>query len=68
MTEAGFYSYRLGIQAQQLFDPKTPYGRLLATLKDALDPNHVVAPGRYLAPAGNRPATIEALQKFVAAR
>ena len=49
MTEAGFYSYRLGIQAKQLLDPSTSYGRLLSTLKDALDPNHILAPGRYLA-------------------
>ena len=51
MTAAGFYSYRLGIQARQLLDPSTSYGRLLTTLKNALDPNHILAPGRYLAPA-----------------
>jgi 4-cresol dehydrogenase (hydroxylating) len=51
MTAAGFYSYRLGIQAKQLLDPSTPYGRLLAGIKDALDPNHILSPGRYLAPA-----------------
>lgn len=51
MTAAGFYSYRLGIQARQLLDPTTPYGRLLASIKNALDPNHILAPGRYLAPA-----------------
>lgn len=51
MTKAGFYSYRLGIQAKQLFDTATPYGRLLRRLKDALDPNHILAPGRYLAPS-----------------
>lgn len=56
MTAAGFYSYRLGIQAKQLLDPATPYGQLLATLKDALDPNHILAPGRYLAPA---PSSVE---------
>jgi len=61
MTESGFYSYRLGIQAQQTFDPESAYGRLLASLKDALDPNHVVSPGRYLAPAGS-------LHKIAAAR
>ncbi len=51
MTEAGFYSYRLGIQAKQLLDPSSSYGRLLTSLKNALDPNHILAPGRYLAPA-----------------
>ena len=49
MTDSGFYSYRLGIQARHLFDPETAYGRLLATLKTALDPNQILAPGRYLA-------------------
>jgi 4-cresol dehydrogenase (hydroxylating) len=51
MTAAGFYSYRLGIQAKQILDPNTAYGRFLNNLKNALDPNHVLAPGRYLAPA-----------------
>lgn len=51
MTAAGFYSYRLGIQAKQLLDPTSSYGRFLANLKDAVDPNHILAPGRYLAPA-----------------
>jgi 4-cresol dehydrogenase (hydroxylating) len=50
MTEAGFYSYRLGIQAPPLFAPETDYGRLLARLKQTLDPNQILAPGRYLAP------------------
>jgi 4-cresol dehydrogenase (hydroxylating) len=50
MAKAGFYSYRLGIQAKQLLDPSTPYGKLLASLKNALDPNHILAPGRYIAP------------------
>jgi 4-cresol dehydrogenase (hydroxylating) len=68
MTEAGFYSYRLGIQAQQLFDPKTAYGGLLATLKDALDPHHILAPGRYLAPVESLQTTGEVLKKFAAAR
>lgn len=68
LTEAGFYSYRLGIQAQQLFDPETAYGRLLATLKDALDPHGVLAPGRYLAPDGSLQKTGEILKKFAAAR
>jgi 4-cresol dehydrogenase (hydroxylating) len=51
MTAAGFYSYRLGIQAKQLLDPMSSYGHMLTALKNALDPNHVLAPGRYLAPA-----------------
>ena len=56
MTAAGFYSYRLGVQARQMLDPTTPYGRLLASIKNALDPQHILAPGRYLA----APAAAEA--------
>ena len=68
MAESGFYSYRLGIQAEQRFGPDTAYGRLLATLKDAFDPNHVVAPGRYLAPAAGRTAKVEGWTDLMAAR
>ena len=49
LTHAGYYSYRLGIQAGPIFDPDKPYGRLLSALKDAIDPNQILAPGRYLA-------------------
>jgi 4-cresol dehydrogenase (hydroxylating) len=68
MTQAGFYSYRLGIQAGQLLNPETPYGKLLATLKDALDPNDVLAPGRYLPPVAKHPRTIEILKKIAASQ
>ncbi len=68
LTEAGFYSYRLGIQARQLFDPETPYGRLLAALKDALDPNQILAPGRYLAPAESLQKTGAVSKKFAVAK
>jgi len=64
MTAAGFYSHRLGIQAKQLVDPTTAYGKLLMTLKNAIDPNHVLAPGRYLAP----PATEVPERRFAGAR
>ena len=64
MTAAGFYSYRLGIQAKQLLDPTTAYGKLLMTLKNALDPNHVLAPGRYVA----TPATEVPEKRFAGAR
>lgn len=51
MTEEGFYSYRLGIQAGPQFDSESAYGRFLARLKEAVDPRHILAPGRYMAPA-----------------
>ncbi len=47
LMAAGYYPYRLGIQSQM----KTPYpeGRLavLEKLKETLDPNCVISPGRY---------------------
>jgi 4-cresol dehydrogenase (hydroxylating) len=46
-AEKGFYPYRLGIQAMgQLPRPET-YRNFIRTLKTAIDPNGVIAPGRY---------------------
>jgi 4-cresol dehydrogenase (hydroxylating) len=51
LTAAGYHSYRVGIQASDEIHEEsaseTSYATLLRTLKDALDPNGVVAPGRY---------------------
>lgn len=58
LTAAGFYSYRLGIQAKQLLDPTTSYGKLLAAIKNAVDPNHILAPGRYLAAPPAQPVPV----------
>lgn len=46
-TQAGFFPYRLGIQSMQHLQPAPGYAALLARLKDAIDPNHILAPGRY---------------------
>jgi 4-cresol dehydrogenase (hydroxylating) flavoprotein subunit len=44
---AGFYPYRLGIQSMLQSGHHDGYSALLATLKGALDPNSILAPGRY---------------------
>ena len=47
MTEHGYYSYRLGIQAMSELNSDDGYGGLLRTIKNAVDPHGVLAPGRY---------------------
>jgi 4-cresol dehydrogenase (hydroxylating) len=47
LTEHGYYSYRLGIQAMSESSGDDGYGGLLRTIKNAVDPNGVLAPGRY---------------------
>lgn len=55
--QAGYYPYRLGIQAMQDSAGTAAYGSVLGRLKAALDPNGVLAPGRYEAGAQARPET-----------
>jgi 4-cresol dehydrogenase (hydroxylating) len=48
MIEAGYLPYRLGLQSMgQLPPARDDSGAFFRTLKTALDPNHVLAPGRY---------------------
>jgi 4-cresol dehydrogenase (hydroxylating) len=45
---AGYPPYRLGVQSMSALPaPRDDHGALLARLKKALDPNDVLAPGRY---------------------
>ncbi len=48
----GFLPYRIGVQFRdRLIDPALPFWRLATTVKEAIDPHHIIAPGRYaLAP------------------
>jgi 4-cresol dehydrogenase (hydroxylating) len=46
-AERGFYPYRLGIQGMGRTDRPEAYRRVIHALKAALDPNDVLAPGRY---------------------
>jgi len=49
LNEQGYYSYRLGIQAMSELSSQDGYGGLLQKIKNAVDPNGVLAPGRYQA-------------------
>ena len=49
LCDAGYYPYRLGIQAMAKMPPRTAaYNSFFADLKSAIDPNGILAPGRYL--------------------
>lgn len=49
LTSAGYYPYRLSTHAMDKLPPPEPsYTKLLHTLKDALDPNGILSPGRYI--------------------
>ena len=47
LAEAGFYCYRLTSQSCSAMPASPGYDQMNRTLKDALDPNHILAPGRY---------------------
>lgn len=47
LTGMGYYSYRLGVQSMTEMSADSGYNRLLGTLKAALDPHGILAPGRY---------------------
>jgi len=49
LIERGYYPYRLGIQAMDLLNADKGRTAFLRTLKGALDPNNVLARGRYVA-------------------
>ncbi len=48
LIQAGHLPYRLGIQSMNSLPPiEDNYGTLMRTLKQTLDPNDILAPGRY---------------------
>jgi 4-cresol dehydrogenase (hydroxylating) flavoprotein subunit len=48
LLEAGYIPFRLGIQSMHsLPAARDDYGKLIADLKHALDPNYILSPGRY---------------------
>jgi 4-cresol dehydrogenase (hydroxylating) len=47
LSSRGFYSYRLGIQSMAAIRQAGGYERLVRSIKAAVDPNRVLAPGRY---------------------
>jgi 4-cresol dehydrogenase (hydroxylating) len=46
-TSGGFYPYRLGIRSMPRVLGERGYTGLIRKLKDAVDPNGILAPGRY---------------------
>jgi 4-cresol dehydrogenase (hydroxylating) len=48
LTSRGYYPYRLGIQSMGLLNSDRSRSEFLTSLKKSLDPNNVLAPGRYL--------------------
>jgi FAD/FMN-containing dehydrogenase len=53
LIERGYVPYRLGIRSVGLLpEPEDDYGELLQALKRTLDPNNILAPGRYGLEAG----------------
>ena len=48
LIERGYLPYRVGIQSmQQIISPDDPYWQTVRDLKQVLDPNHIISPGRY---------------------
>lgn len=48
LLNQGYFPYRLGIHSMDSLPPSLDsYGLLLRTLKQALDPNDILSPGRY---------------------
>lgn len=47
LNNEGYYPYRLGIQCMDQMKADNGYSRLLQTLKEAVDPNGIISPGRY---------------------
>ena len=57
MAEAGYFPYRVNIgQMPELLELRPQFFRLVSRIKEVLDPNNIIAPGRYcpLAKSNNR--------------
>ena len=48
LTAQGYYPYRLGIQSMDLLAADSARATFLNALKRAIDPNNILAPGRYV--------------------
>ena len=63
LAREGYHSYRLSVGAMNAMGAAGGYHQVLSSLKDRLDPNGVLAPGRYLAPtAPDKPGLAEGVQ------
>lgn len=48
LAQEGYYSYRLSVAAMPAEDDSGAYAAVLRGIKDTLDPNGILAPGRYV--------------------
>jgi 4-cresol dehydrogenase (hydroxylating) len=48
LAQHGYYSYRLSVAAMSAANDHGEYTAMLRGIKDALDPNGILAPGRYV--------------------
>jgi 4-cresol dehydrogenase (hydroxylating) len=61
-AEAGYYSYRLSVGAMGAMGHGGSYTKLLHGFKQMLDPNGILAPGRYIVETTAAPPPAEAAQ------
>jgi len=45
---AGYHSYRLSVAGMEMHAADSAYVRFLRTIKTAVDPSEILAPGRYV--------------------
>lgn len=55
LTAEGYQFYRLGIGMMDAMNTTGDYGAFVRRIKDAIDPNGILAPGRYAARTKNAP-------------
>jgi 4-cresol dehydrogenase (hydroxylating) len=48
LARDGYYPYRLSVGSMSTMEQDGPYTELLRTIKQSVDPNGILAPGRYL--------------------
>jgi 4-cresol dehydrogenase (hydroxylating) len=57
LAREGYHSYRLSVGAMSAMGENSAYQEVLGALKVCLDPNGVLAPGRYISPGNSVAAT-----------
>ena len=64
LTTSGYHFYRLGVQFMDSMHQSNSYSELLQSIKQTLDPNGVLAPGRYALEAAERTCQTLPLSTF----
>jgi 4-cresol dehydrogenase (hydroxylating) len=67
LVERGYYSYRYGIQSLEMVGREDAYADAVGRLKRALDPNGILAPGRYGISAPPRAGTVQPIERSASA-